>query len=116
MTTLWCPTRSDLSAPYVTGVTTKRSSIRRTVAVTALLLAASLGAGPASAATTKPKTKLVCKTVKGKRTCTRIKIKSTPTKKKSNATDTTIASKAADTTIAPATTTKPTNAQDTIAK
>jgi hypothetical protein len=102
---------------------TKRSAIRRTAAAAALVLVASLGAGPASAVTTKgkPKTKLVCKTVKGKRTCTRIKIKSTPTTKKSNATDTTIASKAADTTIAPATaapttTAKPSNAQDTVAK
>ena len=105
----------------VRPVKTQNRSIRHAAAAVILLLSATIGTSAASATTTpKAKTKLVCKTVKGKRTCTRIRIKATTPKKSTNATDTTIAARPAnvsDTTIASAKTTlapaKDGNASDT---
>lgn len=85
--------------------TSPRTSAVAFAVVTSALIAFGVGAGTSHAAA-KPKTTLVCKTVKGKKVCTRVAKKATTkTTKKANASDTTIAS-ASDTTIAHSTDTK----------
>jgi hypothetical protein len=85
-------------------MTSTRRPIRISAALASVVVGLALAVAPSGGAeASKAKTKLVCKTVKGKRTCTRIKIK-TATKKAAEGTDAmaakdTVAPAAVDTTI-----------------
>jgi hypothetical protein len=84
-------------------MTSTRRSIRFSAAIASAVVGLTLAVAPANTATAATKTKLVCKTVKGKRKCTRIKVKAA-SKKAAEGTDAmaakdTVAPASADTTI-----------------